>query len=86
MILSLIGLNLALTLLDFVLDALFGQVKALNILIFALSDFLGPLRVTSIELLQELLFGLLQLGLGPSQVLVDRLDCRVGLVQSLTQS
>ena len=74
-----------LTLLNFGLDALLGEIKPLNVLLFTLANLFGPLWVTPIELLQELFLGLLELCLGSGKVLVDGLHGRVCVVECLVQ-
>ena len=58
MILLLISVKLPLSFLDFALDALLSQFHLLNLLIFLLAYLLGPLRISSIELPQEVLLGI----------------------------
>ena len=72
-----------LALLNFVLDALLCRVHLLDLLVFALADFLRPLGVSTVQLLQEVLLCSGQLLLRTSQVLIDRLDDAVSFGQSL---
>ena len=72
-----------LTLLHFVLDALLGRVHLLNLLVFAQANLLRPLGISTVQLLQEVLFSIGQLLLRTGQVLIDRLDDAVSFGQSL---
>ena len=72
-----------LTLFHFVLDALLGRVHLLNLLVFAQANLLRPLGISTVQLLQEVLFSIGQLLLRTGQVLIDRLDDAVSFGQSL---
>lgn len=73
-VLLLIRSHLSLSLLNFALNALFGGIHLVDLLFLSLPDFLRPLWVPPVQLLQEVFLRLLELLLGASEALVDGLD------------
>ena len=60
LVLLLIRAQLPLPLVHFRLDSLLCQVHLMDVLFFPLTDFLGPVRISSVELAQEVLLGFVQ--------------------------
>ena len=57
LVLLLIRAQLSLPLVHFLLDPLLCQVHLMDVLLFTLTDFLGPVRISSIEFAQKVLLG-----------------------------
>ena len=85
-VLLLIYSKLAFPFLHLALDALLVGIHLMDLLLFALSNLLSPLRVTPIQLLQKVLFRFLQHLFRPGKVLVHGLNNAVCLIQSLIES
>ena len=85
MILLLVDSELQLSFLNFVLNARFGRAHLSDVVLFANTDALSPLRVTTVELAQKLVLRRLQGLFGALQVLIDRLYGRVGLCERLIE-
>ena len=84
-VLLLISAELHLSFLNFALDFLPRYLHLLDVLIFALADFLGPLGVPPVQLSQELVFGVLQLLLGAGEFGIYRLYRSVRFLQRLVK-